>query len=41
MEILAVSPRAARVLALVGLAESFGIPTDPDTAPGQSADSDS
>ena len=41
MEILAVSRRAARVLALVGLAESFGIPADPDTAPGQSADSDS
>jgi anti-sigma B factor antagonist len=41
MEILAVSRRAARILALVGLAESFGIPTDPDTAPGQSADSDS
>jgi anti-sigma B factor antagonist len=41
MEILAVSPRAARILALVGLAETFGIPADPDTAPGQSADRDS
>ena len=41
MQILAVSRRAARILALVGLAETFGIPADPDTAPGQSADSDS
>ena len=41
VEILAVSRRAARILALVGLAESFGIPTDPDAEPRQSADSDS
>ena len=30
VELLAVSRRAARVLTIVGLAQSFGIPPDPD-----------
>jgi anti-sigma B factor antagonist len=33
LEILAVSRRAARVLTIVGLTESFGIPPDPDAVP--------
>ena len=33
MEIVAVSPPAARILTIVGLAESFGIPPDPDAVP--------
>ena len=33
LEILAVSRRAARVLTIVGLADSFGIPPEPDAAP--------
>ena len=33
MEIVAVSPPAARVLTIVGLADSFGIPSDPDAVP--------
>ena len=33
VEILAVSRRAARVLTIVGLAEPFGIPPDPDAVP--------
>ena len=35
MEIVAVSPCAARVLTIVGLADSFGIPPDPDAVPAQ------
>jgi anti-sigma B factor antagonist len=34
-EIVAVSQRAARVLTIVGLADSFGIPPDPDAVPAQ------
>lgn len=33
LEIVAVSRRAARVLTIVGLADSFGIPADPDAVP--------
>jgi anti-sigma B factor antagonist len=40
VEIVAVSRRAARVLTIVGLAEPFGIPADPDSVPGQSPDSE-
>lgn len=35
VELVAVSRRAARVLTIVGLAESFGITADPDAVPGQ------
>ena len=35
VEISAVSRRAARVLTIVGLADSFGIPPDPDAVPAQ------
>ncbi len=38
VEIVAVSHRAARVLTIIGLAETFGIPADPDSVPGQSPD---
>lgn len=38
VKIVAISRRAARVLTIVGLAESFGIPADPDSVPGQSPD---
>ena len=41
LEILAVSQRAARILTIVGLAEAFGIPPNPDAVPAQSADTDS
>ena len=41
LKILAVSPRAARILTIVGLAEAFGIPPNPDAVPAQSADTDS
>jgi anti-sigma B factor antagonist len=33
MDIVAVSPCAARVLTIVGLADSFSIPPDPDAVP--------
>lgn len=33
VELVAVSRRAARVLTIVGLAESFGIPADPGAVP--------
>lgn len=33
LEIVAVSRSAARVLTIVGLADSFGIPPDPDAVP--------
>jgi anti-sigma B factor antagonist len=33
MEIVSVSRPAARVLTIVGLADSFGIPPDPDAVP--------
>jgi anti-sigma B factor antagonist len=36
VEIVAVSHRVARILTIVGLADSFGIPADPDSVPGQS-----
>ena len=35
VQILAVSRRAARVLTIIGLAESFGIPPDPQAVPTQ------
>lgn len=35
VEIVAVSRRVARVLTIVGLAESFGIPPDPEAVPAQ------
>jgi anti-anti-sigma factor len=35
LEIVAVSRRAARVLTIVGLTESFGIPPDPDAVPAR------
>ena len=38
LELVAVSQRVARVLTIVGLAEAFGIPADPDTVPGHSSD---
>lgn len=38
MEIVAVSHRVARILTIVGLAEAFGVPADPDSVPGQSPD---
>jgi anti-sigma B factor antagonist len=41
LKILAVSQRAARVLTIVGLAEAFGIPPNPDAVPAESADTDS
>jgi anti-anti-sigma factor len=41
LKILAVSQRAARILTIVGLAEAFGIPPNPDAVPAQSADTDS
>jgi anti-sigma B factor antagonist len=41
LKILAVSQRAARVLTIVGLAEAFGIPPNPDGVPAESADTDS
>jgi anti-anti-sigma factor len=41
LEILAVSQRAAGILTIVGLAEAFGIPPNPDAVPAQSADTDS
>jgi anti-sigma B factor antagonist len=37
VQIVAISRRAARVLTIVGLAESFGLPVDPDAVPGQTA----
>ena len=40
MEISAVSPHAARVLTIVGLAKSFGIPPDPDAVPRLSANTE-
>jgi anti-anti-sigma factor len=40
MEISAVSPPAARVLTIVGLAKSFGIPPDPDAVPRLSANTE-
>ena len=41
LKILAISQRAARVLTIVGLAEAFGIPPNPDAVPAESADTDS
>jgi anti-sigma B factor antagonist len=35
VEIVAVSRRVARVLTIVGLAKSFGIPPDPEAVPAQ------
>lgn len=35
VEFVAVSRRVARILTIVGLAESFGIPPDPDSLPDQ------
>ena len=41
MQVVAVSHLAARVLTIVGLAEHFGIPADPDAVPRRSPDPDS
>lgn len=38
MKIVAVSHRVARILTIVGLAETFGVPADPDSVPGQPPD---
>lgn len=40
LEIVAISHRAARILTIIGLADYFGIPADPDAVPGQSPDPD-